>query len=400
MVLIHVGYLPLPPSIGELKSKPLQQSVQELNSLGLQPDFIVARSEKAIDKKRKEKIALASGLSKEEIIANPDVDSIYKVPLVLEEQSLADKILKKLDLKTKDKDLEKWKKLVKKVEEVGKDGRRIKVGIVGKYQTTGDYLLSDSYVCVVEAIKHAAWHLRVEPEIVWFDAQNLEKWGKKKLADRLGRIDGLIVPQGWGSRGVEGKIRAIRFARENKIPFLGLCFGMQMAVIEFARYVCDLKRANSTEVNPRTPHPVIHIMPGQKKYLEKHQYGGTIRLGQWPCKVKKETVLWEAYTRKSEIRNPKFETNSKFKIPNSKLVVQERHRHRFEVNNRYKRSLKSKGMIISVTSPDGKLVEAVELPKSRHPFFVGTQFHPEYQSAPLKPHPLFLSFVEAAIMKK
>ncbi len=354
VILVHVGYLPMPPSIGELKSKPLQQSVQELNSLGLQPDFIVTRSEKAVDRKRRAKIALASGLSEEDIFANPDVGSIYEVPLVLEEQSLADKILGKLGMISKTKNLQEWKNLVKRTKRVG---RRIKIGIVGKYQTTGDYLLADAYVCVVEALKHAAWQLGVEPEIIWFDSEKIE-------VDRLETVDGIIVPQGWGSRGVEGKIRAVQFARENKVPYLGLCFGMQMAVIEFARHVCGLPRANSTEVNPRTPHPVIHIMPQQKEYLKKHQYGGTIRLGQWPCKMKKKTVY-------------------------------ERHRHRYEVNNRYKRSLESKGMIISGTSPDGKLVEAIKLSESQHPFFVGTQFHPEYQSTPLNPHPLFLAFIKA-----
>lgn len=378
VVLIHVGYLPMPPSIGELKSKPLQQSVQELNSLGLQPGFIVARSEKPLDKKRKEKIALASGLSEGEIFANPDVGSIYEVPLVLEEQSLADKILGKLGLKAKGKDLREWESLVKKIKKVRRSGERIKIGIVGKYQTTGDYLLSDSYVCVVEAIKHAAWQLGVEPEIVWFDSEKIAEKGVGKLET----VDGLIVPQGWGRRGVEGKIKAVQFARENRVPYLGLCFGMQMAVIEFARHVCGLKRANSTEVGSRTPHPVVHIMPKQKDYLKRHQYGGTIRLGQWPCKIKKGTILHRSYSR---------------------LAVDERHRHRYEVNNRYKRSLKSKGMVVSGTSPDGKLVEAIELLKSLHPFFVGTQFHPEYQSTPLKPHPLFLAFIEAAesgIIKK
>ena len=378
VILVHVGYLPLPASIGELKSKPLQQSVQELNSLGLQPDFIVARSEKPVDRKRREKIALASGLSEEEIITNPDVKSIYEVPLVLEKQLLADKILKKLGGEAMARNLKEWKHLVAKISSVEKSNQRVKVGLVGKYQTTGDYLLADAYVCVAEAIKHAAWQLDVEPEIFWFDAEKIEE----KDLSKLEKVDGIIVPQGWGSRGVEGKIRAIQFARENQIPFLGLCFGMQMAVIEFARNVCGLKRANSTEVNPRTPHPVIHIMPKQEEYLKKHQYGGTIRLGQWPCKLKPHTELYKAY-ESVRIGNQNRRQS----------VVDERHRHRFEVNNRYRRSLESRGMVISGTSPDGKLVEAIELPD--HPFFIGVQFHPEYQSWPLKPHPVFLAFIEA-----
>ncbi len=381
VVLVHVGYLPMPPSIGELKSKPLQQSVQELNSLGLQPDFIVARSEKPVDKKRKGKIALASGLSEEEIFANSDVDSIYKVPLILEEQSLADKVLEKLEIGVRNKDLREWTNLVEKIRKVRESGQQIKIGIVGKYQTTGDYLLSDAYVCVVEAIKHAAWYLGVEPEISWFDTEDLEKWEEEELAEELGRVSGLIVPQGWGKRGVEGKIKAVQFARENKIPYLGLCFGMQMAVIEFARNVCGLKHANSTEINPQTPHPVVHIMPKQEEYLKKHRYGGTIRLGCWPCEVKPCTKLADAYSSFGSLRTK---------------LVDERHRHRYEFNNRYQHSLEANGLVISGTSPDGKLVEAIELSQSRHPFFVGTQFHPEYQSRPLNPHPLFLAFVKAA----
>jgi len=371
VALIHVGYLPMPPSIGELKSKPLQRSVQELNSLGLQPDFIVARSEKAVDRKRREKIALASGLSKEEIFANPDVDSIYEVPLVLEGQSLADKILKRLNVRAKGKDLGEWRSLVKKIKKVGRDGEQIKIGVVGKYQTTGDYLLSDSYVCVVEAIKHASWANQVNSEIIWVDSERIEKEGTKGLEG----VDGIVVPQGWGRRGVEGKVKAVQFARENKIPYLGLCFGMQMAVIEFARNVCGFKRANSTEVDPRTPYPVIHIMPDQKKYLKEYQYGGTIRLGVWRCRMLPRTRLSQAYGRSG--------------------IIRERHRHRYEFNNRYRRQFEKAGMKISGVSPDGKLVEAIELSPSVHPFFVGTQFHPEYQSQPLKPHPLFLAFIKA-----
>ena len=390
-ILLPEGADP-PPSIGELKSKPLQQSVIQLNALGLHPDIIVARAEKTIDKKRREKIALASGLAEEDIVANPDVESIYEVPLILNDQTLGDKVSAKLGLKPRRHDLRDWKNLVQKIK---KTRQLVKVGMVGKYQKTGDYTLSDSYVCVVEALKHAGWINGVKPELVWIDSQGLESMNNREVVETFQGLDGVIVPQGWGSRGTEGKLRAIRYVRENKIPYLGLCFGMQMGVIEFSRHVCGLQRANSSEVNSRTPHPVVHIMPRQQEYLKKKQYGGTIRLGQWPCLVHAGTVLEKAYQNSgSKTYDLGFKKNKQRK---DRLIVQERHRHRYEVNNRYRRRLESKGMVFSGTSPDGKLVEAMELPPELHPFFVGTQFHPEYQSWPLKPHPIFLEFVKAAM---
>jgi CTP synthase len=255
--------------------------------------------------------------------------------------------------------------------------KEIKIAIVGKYFTSGSYSLEDAYVCVIEAIKHASWAQNVKPVIKWLDVENYNP-------TELKEFDGVIIPQGWGSRGVEGKIKAIEFLRKNKIPYLGLCFGMQMAAIEYARNVLKLKDANSEEADPNTPNPIIHIMPNQKEYLSKNQYGGTIRLGSWPCKVKENSLLEYAYKKfgKDDIE---------------KGIINERHRHRYEVNNEYKEKLIEKGLIISGTSPDGKLAEVVELPKSVHPFFLGTQFHPEYKSWPLKPHPLFMAFIEACL---
>ena len=369
VLFVHVGYLPIPPSIGEMKTKPIQQSIHELNELGIQPDIVICRSEKSIDDRRKEKIALAAALEINDIFSNPDVPSIYEVPLFLEEQGLTKRILSKLRLKPKKKDLRTWKKMVKKVKKVKQE---VKIAMVGKYYTSGGFSLEDSYISVVEAIKHGAWANNVKPKILWFDSERIEKEGIEGLEG----VDGIIVPQGWGSRGVEGKIKAVQYARENKIPYLGLCFGMQMAVIEFGRHVIGLKGANSTEVNPKTPYPVIHIMPEQKEYLEKHQYGGTIRLGAWPCKVLPETKLHMAY---------------------GKWQISERHRHRYEFNNKYRQNFEKRGMKISGVSPDGKLVEAIEI--SDHPFFVGSQFHPEYKSRPLSPHPLFLEFIKAATRK-
>lgn len=377
VLFVHVGYLPTPPSIGEMKTKPMQQSIHELNELGIRPDIVTCRSEKPIDNRRKEKIALAAALEASDIFANPDVSSAYKVPLLLEKQGLVKRILLKLNLKPKKKNLKNWRELVERLKTVKNE---VKVAMVGKYYTSGGFSLEDSYISVVEAIKHAAWTNGVKPKVLWFDSEKIETLKAQKLAEILRSVDGIIVPQGWGSRGVEGKIKAVRFARENKIPYLGLCFGMQMAVIEFGRHVLGLKRANSTEVNSRTPHPVIHIMPEQKKYLEKHQYGGTIRLGVWPCRLVKRSILYKVYREAGWCKGDSF-------------AVKERHRHRYEFNNRYRGRFEKAGMRIAGVSPDGKLVEAIEL--SNHPFFIGTQFHPEYKSRPLSPHPLFLKFIQA-----
>jgi len=367
-VYIMVTYLPFLKNIGELKTKPTQHAVARLREIGIVPDFIITRNEIPIDKPRIETIAKRCFLPEERIIDDPDIDSIYKVPLLFEEKEFAEKILEHFSVRrTPKKDLEKWRRFVASLET---KNPRVKIALVGKYVTHGANKHKDVYVSVLEAVNHAAAANKVKAEVTAIDSEQVEKEGAKILKD----FDGIIVPQGWGSRGVEGKIATARFARENKIPYLGLCFGMQMAVIEFARNICGLEKANSTEVNPNTRYPVIHIMPKQREYLAKHQYGGTIRLGTWPCKIRRGTLLHGIY---------------------QKTKINERHRHRYEVNNRYRRSLESKGMVISGTSPDGKLVEAVELPKSEHPFFLGTQFHPEYKSRPLDPHPVFLAFLKA-----
>ncbi|MDP3093253.1 MAG: CTP synthase [bacterium] len=373
VALIHVVYLPVPSFLGEMKSKPAQASIYELYRLGLQPDFVICRSQQEIDHKRRHTIALNTGVKEENIIAAPDVDTIYRIPLLFENQGLAKKILKTLQLKPRKKTLNQWENFVAKIDKAKKE---IKIAIVGKYFASGNFALEDSYVCVIEAIKHASWSLGIKPKIQWFDSERLEnKKDAPRMEKELQTYQGIIVPQGWGSRGTEGKIKTIKLAREKKIPYLGLCFGMQMAVIEFARNVVGLKNANSTEVNQKTPYPIIHIMPEQEKYLNKRQYGGTIRLGQWPCKIRENTILSRAY---------------------GKETILERHRHRYEVNNDYRELLEKNGMIISGVSPDNQLVEAIELSQKHHPFFVGTQFHPEYQSRPLSPHPLFVAFIKAA----
>lgn len=375
--LIHVGYLPAPNNIGELKSKPMQQSVSALNSLGVQPDFIVGRAEHDIDDKRKEKIAYGAGLPIENIISNPDLPSVYLLPDKLEEEKLPEKIIKKLGIKAKKLDLTNWHKLVKKVNFVNDRSlpvdRLVKIAIIGKYQKTGDYILEDSYVSVIEALKHAGYKLGIKPMVTWLNAEDFDE---KSLIN----FDGIIIPQGWGKRGVEGKIKAIKFVRENNIPYLGLCFGMQMAVIEFARNVLKFKGANTTEANQETKFPVIHIMESQKEKLKSKSYGGTIRLGAYSCVLTKGSRLDTIYRSQLTVHNSQ---------------VSERHRHRYEFNNKYKSAFEKAGLTISGISPDGKLVEAIEI--KDHKFFIGTQFHPEYISKPLVPHPIFVAFLEATI---
>ncbi len=380
---IHVTYLPFLKNIGELKSKPAQQSTHLLNAMGIQPDFLVARSEKEIDQKRKEKLATFCNLQDEDIIGAPDLDSVYDVPEYMSKQKFGEKIARKLHLKTKkDHLLSAWKKFALLSHQTKQE---VRIAMVGKYFATGDYKLTDSYISVIEALKQASWSHGVRPVLDWIDSEDMEK----KNID-LSLYDGIIVPQGWGSRGTEGKLQAVRQAREKKIPYLGLCFGMQMAVIEFARNVVHLKGANSTEADPQTAHPVIHVMPTQVEYLAKKQYGGTIRLGSWPTILQDGTKIKNAYKKYSTDKTSPWFKGNDFQ---NKSIIYERHRHRYEFNNEYREQLENAGLIISGLSPDGQLVESIELPN--HPFFVGTQFHPEYIARPITPHPIFLAFITA-----
>lgn len=365
---VMVSYLPVPNKIGEMKTKPTQHAVRNLNSAGIQPDFLIARSEQPIDMARKEKISINCNVSVDDVISAPDVESIYDIPLNFEKDNLGERILAKFGLSSRKKaDNAEWKKMVanskiKKPE--------VNVGIVGKYFATGDFSLGDSYISVIEAIKHAANYNKCKVKIHWLGAEEIDKKGTAVFK----KLDGIIVPQGWGGRGSEGKIKTIKYCRENKVPYFGLCYGMQMAVIEFARNVAGLEDANSAEVNPKTTNPVIHIMPGQEQLIKEKGYGGTIRLGGWPCKIVNDTHLAKAYKKFS-----------------NKKVVSERHRHRYEFNNDYRSTFENLGLSIAGTSPDNKIVEAIEI--TNHPFFVGVQFHPEYISRPLRPHPLFVEFM-------
>ncbi len=373
VVFFMVSYLPIPNKIGEMKTKPTQYAARTLNSAGIQANFIICRSEVPIDEARREKISMFCNVEKENIISAPDIDSIYDVPVNFDNENLAQKILSKFNMRIRQKDLKEWRSLALKIKKLDKP---IKIGIVGKYFNTGDFVLADSYISVIESIKHACWANDRKPEIEWINSEEYEK-NPSKLKE-LKKLNGVIVPGGFGSRGIEGKIKAIEYLRKNKIPFLGLCYGMQIACIEYARNVCKLKNANTSEINKSTPYPVIDIMPEQKKNLKEKNYGATMRLGAYPAKLKSGTIAKSAYKSNE---------------------ISERHRHRWEVNPDYVEILQEKGLIFSGTSPDGRLMEIVELPKSKHPFFVASQFHPEFKSRPLKSHPLFREFVKAGIGK-
>lgn len=363
-----VSYLPVPPSIGEMKTKPTQYAVRTLNSAGIRPDFVICRSPQAMDQPRREKIARFCSVPWDHIISAPDAKSIYDIPEKFESQHFAGNVLKGFGLSPRQDDLSKWKDFTRKVKSANES---VKIGVIGKYFSTGDFTLSDAYISVLEAIKHAAAHEGVNAQIEWLNSEEYEK-DAEKVAE-LRDFDGVLIPGGFGSRGIEGKIKAVEFCRKNKIPYLGLCYGMQCAVIEYARNVLGWSEANTTEINPSTTKPVIHVMEGQGENIEQGNYGGTMRLGAYDCRLAEGSKSRSSYGAE---------------------VVSERHRHRYEFNNQYRRELEASGLVIAGVNPEQDLVEIVEL--KDHPFFVGVQFHPEFQSRPLKPHPLFTGFIRAA----
>lgn len=380
VIHVHVSYVPTPPHLGEPKTKPTQLSVRTLNSMGIQPDFIVARSEKYLDQRRRDRFALFCNMQPEDIISNPDLSSVYEIPLVLHRQKLDEKIQAKLGLAVKKPDLKGWESLLEHVK--AKKEKQIEIAICGKYFGTGDYQLKDSYAALFDAIDHAAIKLGISVKTRWIDAEKVESG---EVARIIGKPSGIIVPIGWGERGAEGMIQAARFAREEKIPYLGLCYGMQLAVVAFARDVLGWKDANTTENNPQTTHPVIHLISSQKAFMERRAYGGTMRLGGWQAYVKQRTRAFEMYDRMDAF------------IDKKKGVASERHRHRYEFNNAFARDFEKKGLVISARSVEENLVEIIELPKSTHPFYLGTQGHPEYKSKPLSPHPIFVAFLQSCL---
>lgn len=386
---LMVTYLPFLRNVGELKTKPTQHAVAAVRSVGIFPDIIITRNEVPLDKPRRETISKRCFVAEEDIIDNPDTDCIYNIPQLFEKEKLADRLLKKFKMRSPKTNLSSWNRYVTNLV---KPKATLKIGMVGKYFKNGGHNHKDVYISVDEALLHAGGKLGYKPEIVPIDS-NLSPLDVVRQIEEAD-LDGLVAPQGWGTRGVEGVIAGIRYARENRLPYLGLCFGMQLATAEFARNVAMLEKANSIEADPHTPHPVVHIMPDQKKYLEQNQYGGTIRLGNWPCVLKTGSLIEKIYRDHAKLYSQPLKEIS------GQLQVEERHRHRYEFNSDYKMRLEQAGLIISGTSPDGKLAEAVELPQSVHPFFLGTQFHPEYQSRPMRPHPIFVSFLEACFSKQ
>lgn len=364
-----VSYVPTPSKVGEMKTKPTQHAVRTLNGTGIQPDIIIARADRPLDEKRKEKIAVFCNVRTEDVVSAPDVESIYDVPVNFEKDDLGRIILKKLNLKAKKHDLGEWEKRVRRIHNAKHE---VRIGVVGKYFKTGDFVLSDAYISVIEALKHAACEVGRKPILTWIDSTEYEEDPKK--LEELKKFDGILIPGGFGSRGIEGKIAAIRFCRENRIPYFGLCYGMQLMVIEYARHVLGLKGAHTTEVDKKTGHPVIDIMPEQKENLRKKNYGATMRLGHYEALIRPDTLAAEAYGKSS---------------------VLERHRHRYEVNPEYVKMLEEAGLTFSAVSPSGILMEVAELPREKHPFFLATQFHPEFQSSLLRPHPLFVAFLKA-----
>lgn len=377
IVFVHVGYLPIPNTAGEMKSKPIQHSIRALNSLSIQTDFIIGRATKQMDNLRKEKISTICGVKKDSVISCPDLKSVYGVPILFSDQKLDVNILKKLGLKPKHMTdtFSKWKKFVAASL---KSSKEIKIGIVGKYFKTGDYTLEDSYVSVIESLKHACYAANKKPEICWINSSDFEGKNSTKNLKKLSTYDAIVVPGGFGSSGIEGKINAIKYVRENKIPFLGLCYGLQMAVIEHARNLCNLKDANSSEIDSKAKHLVIDILPEQKELLRKKQYGASMRLGEYPAILKKDSQVSKLYGNKKKIF--------------------ERHRHRYEVNPEYLKQLETKGLVFSGISPDRRLVEFLE--RKDHPYFIATQAHPEFTSRPLRPNPLFRGLIMAAIKHK
>jgi CTP synthase len=355
---VHVTLVPFIPASEEFKSKPTQHSVNALRSIGIQPDAIVCRAESPINGGLKEKIALFGDVERRAVIALPDARSLYEVPLMLEEAGLGDFITEQLEIRAEPPQLDGWRELVRRIQN---PTDTIEIGVVGKYLPA-----PDAYISVTEALRHAGFHHNLRAVVRWVASETLEAGDLRALED----LHGIVVPGGFGHRGVEGKVAAARYAREHLIPYLGLCLGLQCAVIDFARHVVGATDANSTEFNPFTPHPVIDLLPEQRDVLEK---GGTMRLGLYPCKLLPGSRAMDAY---------------------DEAVVYERHRHRFELNNAYREALHAGGMVFSGTSPNDRLVEIIELPN--HPWFVASQFHPEFRSRPHRPHPLFRDFVAAA----
>ena len=370
--VVLTSYLVTPSLLGEQKSKPTQRAVLDLYSVGLKPDFVLCRADQPATPDIKRTISNVCSIPVERIISAPDVYSIYDVPVNFEKENFGETLLKTIGLPTRQKDLADWTALANKIKKIEKE---VKIGVVGKYFNFKS--CKDTYISVIESINHAAWNQGFKPKIIWIDTEQFEK-DKGKLKE-LDKLDGIILPGGFGKRGTEGMILVADYARRNKIPYFGLCLGVQILTIAFARNILNLKKANSTEFDPNTPDPVITTMADQVEKIKNKNYGATMRLGAYPCVLKAGTQAALAYGKKE---------------------IAERHRHRYEINNSYIPALEKAGLVFSGASPDGKLMEIAELPKSVHPFYLGSQFHPEFKSRPLSPHPLFSAFIKASVRNK
>lgn len=384
VIHVHITYVPLPPHLGEPKTKPTQLSMRFLNMAGIQPEFLVLRSNAKMDQLRAKKVSVQCNIHEDRIIFNPNVKSIYELPMLFEEQEFDRKALELLGLPVKRLEFSKWQNLVKTVTTERK--KRVNIAIVGKYISTGSYELPDAYNSLTHSLKHASWATSIGVDIHFINSEVLDKELEKKK-DPLKNIDGIIVPIGWGNRGVEGKIKAIKYARTKKVPYLGLCFGMQLACIEYARDVLNIKDATSEEFDLKAKNKIIHSIPFDPKYQTIKGEGTSMRLGTFPCVVKKNTLAFDIYSKHSVGKLDK----------DGNLIVGERHRHRFEFNNEYRKAMEDSGFVFSGVSPDDFFVEMIELPKKIHPFFLATQAHPEYRSSPLEPHPFFIEFIKACI---
>lgn len=384
VVDVHVSYLPIPHHLGEPKTKPTQMSVRTLMSMGINPDFLILRSEADLDKRRRYLLGVKSGVNGENVIMAKDLSNIYELPLRFAEQEFDKKILQRFKMPINKIRLKDWKELIVKMD--SKKSKTATVAIVGKYlsKNEGDFELVDAYHALIESLHHAGWYTNTNVEIKFVNANSSEE---KSFDDSLKSVDGIIVPIGWGSRGVDGKIKAIKYAREKKVPYLGLCYGMQLATIEFARNVVGLEDADTEENNPKTKNKIIHSIPFDPKYQVIKGEGTSMRLGAYDCVLKPGTLAYSIYEKHTAFKD------------NKKGLISERHRHRFEFNNEYRKALEEKGFVFSGTSPDDFFVEYIELPKKLHPFFIATQAHPEYKSRPLKPHPLFIEFLKSTLKK-
>ena len=423
VIFIMVSYLPVPGTLGEMKTRPTQHAVYHLASYGVTTDIIIARASMPIDDRRKDKIATACNIPAKRVISAPDIKSIYDVPINFEHDHLGEIVLETLGLpKSKpDGSFKLWKNMARGIKNNTK--HTLNIAIVGKYFNTGDFILSDAYISVLEAIKFSAYAVGVKPVIHTINARDFEIMTNNQESNtnnqepitnnqknsigrmpyaQLDNMDGIIVPGGFGESGIEGKLNVIKYARENKIPYFGLCYGMQLMTIEYARNVLGLNGAQTAEIDKEAPHLVIDIMPDQKKKIAKGEYGGSMRLGLYPTRLLKGSIAFEAYRDNVKIpayaeasagkQSPKLKSQKN----EGRLVIHERHRHRYEVNPKYIKKLEKGGLVFSGKSPDGTLMEIAELPRDAHPFFLGTQFHPEFLARPLSPHPLFTEFMKAS----